>query len=74
MKYDKQLDTSGLLCPLPILKARKQLTQMQEGEILQVISTDENSILDFKAFSQSTGHKLLDFKQENDKYIFFLEA
>ena len=53
------LDLSGLLCPLPVLKARKRLLQMKAGEILQVIATDPMAAIDMPHFCNEQGHELL---------------
>ena len=50
MNIDQELDTRGLNCPLPILKAKKALTAMQSGQLLKVVSTDKGSLRDFAAF------------------------
>ncbi len=70
---DQVLDTKGLNCPLPILKAKKAIAQMQTGQTLEVISTDPGSVKDFEALSRQTGHQLLESKQEDGIYIFLLE-
>ncbi len=59
MQADKELDTRGLNCPLPILKAKKALADMQSGDVLRVVSTDPGSMRDFKAFARQTGNELL---------------
>lgn len=59
MQADKELDTRGLNCPLPILKAKKALADMQSGDVLKVVSTDPGSMRDFKAFARQTGNELL---------------
>lgn len=56
---DQILDVSGLKCPLPILKAKKRLAQMQADEVLQVLATDDSAPDDFAAFCRQTGHMLL---------------
>ena len=56
----KELDARGLLCPLPILKAKKALSDMQSGEILRVLATDPGSVRDFQAFARQTGNELID--------------
>ena len=56
---DKSLDTRGLNCPLPILKAKKALAELVSGQVLEVISTDPGSVRDFQAFTKQTGHTLL---------------
>lgn len=59
MTPDKELDTSGLNCPLPILKAKKALADMLSGQLLKVIATDPGSARDFQAFARQTGHELV---------------
>ena len=51
MNFDIELDTRGLNCPLPILKAKKALTAMTSGQVLKVVSTDTGSVRDFEAFA-----------------------
>ncbi len=58
MQATKELDTRGLNCPLPILKAKKALSEMLTGEVLKVISTDPGSVRDFQAFARQTGNEL----------------
>ena len=72
MYFNKELDTTGLSCPLPILKTKKSLADMAAGEVLKVISTDSNSVKDIQAFSTQTGNVLLISQTENGKHIFFL--
>ena len=56
---DKELDTRGLNCPLPILKAKKALAELASGQVLKVLATDPGSLRDFQAFARQTGHALL---------------
>lgn len=60
MDIHKELDTRGLNCPLPILKAKKALSEMHTGEVLKVISTDPGSMRDFQAFARQTGNELVE--------------
>ena len=60
MHIDKELDARGLNCPLPILKAKKALADMQSGQTLRVVATDEGSVRDFQAFAKQTGKELLE--------------
>ena len=60
MQIDKQLDARGLNCPLPILKAKKALADMQSGQVLRVIATDAGSMRDFQAFAKQTGNELIE--------------
>ena len=73
MHADKELDTRGLNCPLPILKAKKALADMASGEILKVVATDPGSMRDFQAFSRQTGNELVEQATEADEYIHYLK-
>jgi tRNA 2-thiouridine synthesizing protein A len=70
---DNTLDASGLNCPLPILKTKKELAKMDAGQILEVISTDAGSVKDIEAFCNQTGNKLVSNVEEGGKYIFTIE-
>ncbi|MGQ0658745.1 MAG: sulfurtransferase TusA family protein [Chromatiales bacterium] len=69
---DVELDTSGLNCPLPVLKTKKALNNMRSGQLLHVIATDPASQIDFEAFCAQTGHTLVEERQEADKFYFVL--
>jgi tRNA 2-thiouridine synthesizing protein A len=72
MNIDKEIDTRGLNCPLPILKAKKALTDMQSGQLLKVVSTDAGSVRDFQAFSKQTGNELVDQQTAGEDFIHVL--
>jgi tRNA 2-thiouridine synthesizing protein A len=72
-EFDRELDASGLNCPLPILRARKSLTDMERGQVLKVISTDQGSLKDFEAFSKQTNNPLLSSGEEGGKFVFLLK-
>ena len=72
MQIDKEIDTRGLNCPLPILKAKKALTDMQSGQLLKVISTDAGSLRDFQAFSKQTGNELVEQQTVGEDFIHVL--
>ena len=72
MEANKEIDTRGLNCPLPILKAKKALSEMQAGEILKVVATDPSSTRDFQAFARQTGNELLQQSQNGSDYIHFM--
>ena len=72
MKIDKELDTRGLNCPLPILKAKKALTDMTIGQVLRIVATDGGSVRDFQAFAKQTGNELLEQKTVAGDYIHVL--
>lgn len=69
MQIDKEIDTRGLNCPLPILKAKKALTDMQSGQTLRVISTDAGSLRDFQAFAKQTGNELVEQETAGADFI-----
>lgn len=73
MNVDKEIDARGLNCPLPILRAKKALAEMEAGQTLRVVSTDRGSVKDFQAFARQTGNELLQQGETADKaFEFFL--
>ena len=68
MHIDKELDARGLNCPLPILKAKKALSDMQSGQLLRVLATDAGSVRDFQAFAKQTGNELLEQQTVGAEY------
>ena len=68
----RDLDTRGLNCPLPILKAKKALAEMASGELLRVVCTDPGSMRDFQAFARQTGHELVGQSSEGHEFIHLL--
>ena len=72
MEANIELDTRGLNCPLPILKAKKALSDMASGEVLKVVSTDPGSMRDFQAFARQTGNELLEQSSDDAGFVHFL--
>ena len=72
MNIQKELDTRGLNCPLPILKAKKALADMTSGQVLKVLATDPGSMRDFQAFARQTGNELVEQSASNDEFIHYL--
>lgn len=68
-----ELDTRGLNCPLPILKAKKALAEMASGEVLKVVSTDPGSTRDFQAFAKQTGHELVGQESAGAEFVHVLK-
>ena len=66
------VDASGLKCPLPVLKARKALQSLTDGDKLRVISTDPASPLDFKHFCNSKGHSLISVEEKEESFEFVI--
>lgn len=59
MEWDEDLDAQGLLCPLPVLKARKRLKAMQTGMVLRVLATDPAAVIDIPHYCAESGHALI---------------
>lgn len=72
METDKELDTRGLNCPLPILKAKKALADMASGQVLKVLATDPGSNRDFQAFARQTGNELVEQETVGEDFIHYL--
>ncbi|MBD2482670.1 sulfurtransferase TusA family protein [Planktothrix sp. FACHB-1365] len=70
--FDEELDASGLNEPLPILRAKKALSQLSSGQVLHVITTDPGSVKDFEAFAKQTGNELLESDEGGGKYYFYI--
>ncbi|MDR3087071.1 MAG: sulfurtransferase TusA family protein [Azoarcus sp.] len=73
MNFDKEVDARGLNCPLPVLRLKKALAEMQSGRIVRVLTTDPASVKDFEAFIRQTGHEML--RQDttpDDAFEFFI--
>ncbi len=66
------LDVKGLNCPMPLLKAKKALNELEAEALLEVLATDPGSVRDFETFSRQSGHLLLESRQEGDTYIYLL--
>ncbi len=73
MEFHKEVDARGLNCPLPILRAKKALAEMNSGEVLRVVATDPGSVRDFQAFAKQTGNHLLEHSTNNLEFVFFMQ-
>ncbi|MFY3385256.1 sulfurtransferase TusA family protein [Paracidovorax sp. MALMAid1276] len=72
MDIHKEIDTRGLNCPLPILKAKKALSDMASGQLLKVVATDSGSLRDFQAFAKQTGNELVEQQTVDEEFIHIL--
>jgi tRNA 2-thiouridine synthesizing protein A len=72
MKFDVELDARRLACPLPILRAKKSLSQMTSGEVIKIVATDKGSPLDFAVFCDNTGNELLSSVETDGEFIFLI--
>jgi tRNA 2-thiouridine synthesizing protein A len=70
---DLELDARGLNCPLPILRAKKALNNMNSGQILHVVATDPGSIKDFEAFARQTGNELIEANEVDGEFMFLVK-
>lgn len=73
MQFDRDLDVKGLNCPLPILRTKKALADMETGQVLRVLATDPGAQKDFPAFAKQTGNILLEQAEEDRVYVFYLK-
>lgn len=71
--HDREVDARGLNCPLPMLRAKRVLTDMPSGQVLRVVTTDPASVRDFQAFAKHTGHDLIDQGEAAGAFFFFLK-
>ena len=72
MDIAKEVDARGLNCPLPILKAKKALSDMASGQLLKVVATDNGSLRDFQAFAKQTGNELVEQQTVGEEFIHVL--
>ena len=73
MDIAKELDTRGLNCPLPILKAKKALAELTSGQLLRVVATDAGSVRDFQAFAKQTGNELVEQQTVGNEFTHVLK-
>jgi len=73
MNFDKELNARGMSCPLPIIKTKKALVDMDSEQVLKVIATDCGAVKDMQAFADQTGNALLATVEENNEYIFYMK-
>lgn len=69
---DELIDTSGLLCPLPLLSVKKRLKSIISGSTIQIVTTDASSASDFPLFFSTIGVELLESYSENNQFIFLI--
>jgi tRNA 2-thiouridine synthesizing protein A len=72
MNFDVELDARQLACPLPILRAKKSLSQMSSGQVIRITATDKGSPNDFEEFCRNTGNELLSSTVDGGEFVFFL--
>jgi TusA-related sulfurtransferase len=72
-EFHREIDTRGLNCPLPILRAKKALAEMVSAQVLRILATDPGSMRDFQAFARQTGNELLGQETVGKEYIHYLK-
>jgi TusA-related sulfurtransferase len=72
IQVSKELDARGLNCPLPILKAKKALADLESGALLRVVCTDPGSMRDFQAFARQTGNELVEQRAQGEEFAHVL--
>ncbi len=73
MQCDRELDVKGLNCPLPILRTKKALAEMQSGQLLRILATDPGSVKDFQAFARQTGNELVNSGESGGVFEYVLK-
>ena len=73
IKPDKTLDAKGLDCPMPLLKAKKAIEELESGQVLEIIGTDEGSKVDLPGWCERVGHSYLGVKEETRYYKFYIK-
>ena len=73
MNFVREVDASGLNCPLPILRTKKALAEMQSGQVLKVTSTDPGSVRDFAMFAKQTGNELVEQADQSGSFVFYMK-
>ena len=71
-KEDRLLDASGLSCPMPVVKAAKEMKTLQPGQVLKIVATDRGSLTDIPAWAEDTGNELLESREEDKRYVFLV--
>ena len=68
----KTLDCTGMLCPMPVVKTRKAIKEIEVGEILEMIATDPGAMPDMEAWARQTRHELVSAEEDGEKFIFLI--
>jgi len=71
--FDQEINTTGLCCPIPILRTKKALQEMEDGQVLHVIATDTGTKGDIKAFTVHTGNELLESTEKDGTFSFYIK-
>ena len=72
LQHDREVDARGLNCPLPILRTKKALNDMQSGQLIRIVATDPASVRDFEAFARQTGNALIEHGESDGTFWFLM--
>ena len=72
LRIDLEIDTTGLMCPLPLLRLKKALQVLEGGQVVRVLATDPASVLDFGVFLQQAGHEMLEQREETGIFCYVI--
>lgn len=72
MEWNEEVDATGMLCPLPVLKARKRLLAMAEGDVLRMLADDPAAIIDVPHYCAESGHELLGTTDEQQVQVYYI--
>ena len=72
VKEDRLVDASGLSCPMPVVKAAKEMRGLEPGQVLKIVATDHGSLADIPAWAEDTGNELLETQSEGGRYVFLV--
>lgn len=72
VEVSRELDVRGLNCPLPVLKTKVALREIEPGEVMRVLTTDPASVLDFRAYCDTSDHELLEWREEDEEFEFLI--
>ena len=72
IEFDNEVDAAGLHCPLPLLRLKKALKEMQSGEVVRVIATDPAAHLDFGVYAEQTENEIIEYIREEERQIFYV--
>ena len=72
VKEDRLIDASGLSCPMPVVKAAKEMRSLQPGQVLKIVATDRGSLADIPAWAADTDNELIDTQSDGGRFVFFV--
>jgi TusA-related sulfurtransferase len=72
IQENRTLDARGLLCPMPVVKAGKEMRTLEPGQVLKLLATDRGSLADVPAWAEDTGNELLEWREEDGVFVYFL--